>query len=302
MEKPIRLCSECISCLVRSKLEQYPEGTSNEKKIEYMQRVLKGISELKLHESGPIAARLIYNIQREMFGIHHDYTAIKKHFNELMLQKVPELEVALSCAEDELKLGIQYAMTGNYIDFAAMNTVDETVLQEFFVKAVDIPIPDMEYQTFQKEIERANQIVYLTDNCGEIVLDKLLIQILKKRNPNAVITAIVRGGEVVNDATMEDALQVGLTDVVEVIGNGCDIGGTFLEAISQEARETIDAADVIISKGQGNFETLQGCGKNIFYLFLCKCEMFAKRFGVPKFTGMLISEKECDTLHTCQSE
>lgn len=302
MEKPIRLCSECISCLVRSKLEQYPEGTSNEKKIEYMQRVLKGISELKLHESGPIAARLIYNIQKEMFGIHRDYTAIKKHFNELMLQKLPELEVALSCAEDELKLGIQYAMTGNYIDFAAMNTVDESVLQQFFDKAEDILLSQKEYDEFKKEIDGATRIVYLTDNCGEIVLDKLLIQILKKRNPNAVITAIVRGGEVVNDATMEDALQVGLMDVVEVIGNGCDIGGTFLEAISQEARETIDAADVIISKGQGNFETLQGCGKNIFYLFLCKCEMFAKRFGVPKFTGMLISEKECDTLHTCQSE
>ena len=114
---------------------------------------------------------------------------------------------------------------------------------------------------------------------------------IQKQNPNAQITVIVRGKPVLNDVTIEDAIQVGLTDIVNVIGNGSEIAGTYLEDISEEAKNVIDDADVILAKGQGNFETLRMCEKNIYYIFMCKCEMFAKRFQVPKYYGMLISDK-----------
>ena len=118
--------------------------------------------------------------------------------------------------------------------------------------------------------------------------DKLIIEVIQRLNPRAEITAIVRGEEAMNDATIEDAEQVGLTEVVKVIGNGSDILGTCLKYISEEARMVIEEADVVLAKGQGNFETLLGYDKNIYYIFLCKCEMIAEMFGVEKFSPMLV--------------
>lgn len=293
IEKPLRLKPECISCMLKSKLEAYPEGISTEQKLEYMQRVLREISELEYHHSAPVVVRTIANIRKEMFGYEDDYKEIKRHFNALMMEKLPPLRKKLENSEDALRLGIQYAMTGNYIDFGAVEHVEEKQLEEFLQNAPNIPVDEKEYQALKSEIANAEKIVFLTDNCGEIVMDRLLIEVLRKENPTAQITVIVRGTDVLNDATLEDAKQIDLFEVAEVIDNGSDIAGTCLEEISEKAREVIDLADVIISKGQGNFETLQKCKKNVFYIFMCKCEMFAKRFQVPRFHGMLIHDRHC---------
>ena len=287
----IRLNPGCISCLLKSRLEDFPEDTPHEMQIEYMQRVLKAISETPKSEGAPVIVRTINQNQKEMFGYNKDFTHVKSHFNELMLEKAPSVREKLNQSEDSLKLAIQYAMTGNYIDFGAMNNVDEEQLDQLLDQASGNHVDEKEYASLKADIEKARSIVYLTDNCGEIVMDKLLIEEIKKQNPNAQITAIVRGKPVLNDATMEDAIQVGLTELVNVIGNGSEIAGTYLEEISEEAKNAIDCADVIFAKGQGNFETLRMCGKNIYYIFMCKCEMFAKRFQVPKYYGMLINDK-----------
>lgn len=134
-------------------------------------------------------------------------------------------------------------------------------------------------------------MVYLLDNCGEIVLDKLLIRLLQVLYPNLKITAVVRGGEVVNDATMEDARMTGLTEIVDVIGNGDDVAGTILSRVSPECLQIIEQADVILAKGQGNFESLHGCGKNVYYLFLCKCDWFMRKFQAERFQGMFVNER-----------
>ena len=287
----IRLNPGCISCLLKSRLEDFPEDTPNEKQIEYMQRVLKAISETPKSEGAPVIVRTINRIQKEMFGYNKDFTHVKSHFNELMLEKAPFVREKVSQSQDSLKLAIQYAMTGNYIDFGAMNNVDEEQLGKLLDQASDNHVDEEEYISLKADIEKARSIVYLTDNCGEIVMDKLLIEEIQKQNPNAQITVIVRGKPILNDVTMEDAIQVGLTEIVNVIGNGSEIAGTYLEDISEEAKNVIDDADVILAKGQGNFETLRMCGKNIYYIFMCKCEMFAKRFQVPRYYGMLINDK-----------
>lgn len=111
--------------------------------------------------------------------------------------------------------------------------------------------------------------------------------------PQIDITVIVRGKPALNDATIEDAEEAGLSEVVTVIGNGNGITGTWLPEISAEAREKIEEADLILSKGQGNFETLQGCGKNIYYMFLCKCKLFVERFQMEQFEGVLANELRC---------
>ncbi len=287
----IRLNPGCISCLLKSRLEDFPEDTPNEKQIEYMQRVLKAISETPKSEGAPVIVRTINRIQKEMFGYNKDFTHVKSHFNELMLEKAPFVREKLSQSQDSLKLAIQYAMTGNYIDFGAMNSVDEEQLNRLLDQASENHVDEKEYASLKADFEKAKSIVYLTDNCGEIVMDKLLIEEIQKLNPKTEVTVIVRGKPVLNDVTMEDTIQVGLTEMVHVIGNGSEIAGTYLEEISTEAKDAIDCADVILAKGQGNFETLRMCGKNIYYIFMCKCEMFAKRFQVPKYYGMLINDK-----------
>lgn len=288
---PVRLKPECITCIVDKHLSAHPVDITLDEKIDYMQRVLKIVSSATKDMSAPVIVGQIYDLQKEMFGMEKDFAEIKKYFNAQMLERYSTFQEAIDKDEDSLKLAIQYAMIGNYIDFGAMKEVEEDKLNELLIQAKEINISNQEYENLRREILTKEKMVYLTDNCGEIVFDKLLISKIKEMNPKLDITVLVRGGKVLNDATMEDAVQVGLDQIIKVMGNGSNIAGTSLDKISDEARILIENADFIISKGQGNFETLQECGLNIYYLFLCKCVMFANKFQVPRFTGMLLNER-----------
>lgn len=288
---PFRLNPECISCLVNGQLKLCPEDADTKQKVAYMQKVLQMIAEAPVSDSAPVIVRGIKRLQKDMFDIDRDFTEIKKHYNQLMLEKEPEMQQMLETAPDKLKLALQYAMTGNYIDFGAQIQVSEEELVQLLGDAAQVAVDEQEYVHLQQELAKAEKLVYLTDNCGEIVADKQLMGVLKELYPQLEITAIVRGYPVVNDATMEDAQQVGLTEQVKVLGSGSDVGGTCIGELSEEAYTALHGADVILAKGQGNFETMQQCGLNIYYIFLCKCEMFSQKFGVPKYTGMLVNER-----------
>ena len=151
-------------------------------------------------------------------------------------------------------------------------------------------IDEKEYENFSREMKDAKTVVLLADNCGEIVLDKLLLKILKEKYPKASYTLMVRGMPVSNDVTREDALQVRVQEVADIMDNGTDIGGTAPNHVPQSVRDFLTKADVIIAKGQGNFETAYGSGWPIYYLFLCKCDLFMRRFGKKKFGGMFVHE------------
>lgn len=277
---------------MKKHLEAYPKETSRLDKIQYMQSILKIISDADKEMSAPELLSQINEVKRDMFGKAEDFTEIKKHFNSMMMSFENDIMSKINSANDPLKMGLCYAMTGNYIDFGALDSVGEDKLRELIENVNENMIGDKEYDDFKSEIEKSKRVVYLTDNCGEIVFDKVFISVIKNMFPDVSITAIVRGYDVLNDATMADAKEIGLDRVVEVIDNGTDIAGTCLDKISEKASEIIDSADLIISKGQGNFETLQMCGKNIYYVFLCKCQMFADRFNVPLYSGMLIKENK----------
>ena len=201
-----------------------------------------------------------------------------------------EIKANVKKSENRLKTAVKYAMMGNYIDFGAMDKVDEGKLLSLIDEALDISVATDEFLRFKKELESAENIVYITDNCGEVVFDKLLMKTIKECYPQLHLDIIVRGKDVLNDATEDDAEQVGLYDIADVTNNGTAIAGTCLDKISEDARNKINNADVIIAKGQGNFETLRFCGLNIYYIFMCKCTMFAERFKVPRFSGMFIND------------
>lgn len=231
------------------------------------------------------------NLRQELFGNVMDYTEIKQHYNQLMLDQFPYIKNKVDTSENYLKTAIQYAMVGNYIDFGALENVNEGELKAQLDEAININIDSKLLDVFKNDLVNAKRLVYFTDNCGEIVTDKLLISTLRDINPNLHITVIVRGKPVLNDATLEDAKYIHMEDVAQkVLGNGTGLPGNVVGAISKESMDEVENADLLISKGQGNYEGLSGCGLNIYYLFLCKCEMFMRRFGVKQFTGIMARE------------
>jgi len=162
---------------------------------------------------------------------------------------------------------------------------------EVVERLADQPVDMTEFNRMLNELNTAKSLVYLADNAGELVMDKLLISEIKKAYPDLDVTLAVRGYPVLNDATLEDCRQVGIDKIANAMSNGSHVAGTYIPDISAELREKLLSADVIISKGQGNFETLSGSGLNIYYVFLCKCQLFCRIFDVPQLTGMLLNER-----------
>ncbi len=288
----MRFNTECVKCIINRYLNNVPQEFTPQQKLAYVQLVCKQVAEAPSHAGAPVVTQSIKNALHKAFGITEDFSEEKHYFNQMMIAKEAELYAQMKDTKDCLKTAIQYAMTGNYIDFGSMHIVDEEYLEKALQESKERCVDENVLDALKNDLIGAKRLVLLTDNCGEIVLDKLLLQIIKEQYPQIEITVMVRGGEVLNDATRKDALEVGLDKVGMVIDNGTEIAGTFLDVVSREALKTLDEADVILSKGQANFETLRGCGKNIYYIFLCKCDMFANRFGVPRFTGMMINDRD----------
>ena len=280
----------CRNCLLRKNLQAYPPSASPEQAAAY-QKEVRSILDRCSGLSAPEITEKMDNLRWDMFGARKDFSGIKQHFNDLMLSLEPHMEQQIRNAEDPLKRAVQYALAGNYIDFAVVKNVSEDQLREKLDTAADISIDPKILEDFRSEALRARRLVYFTDNCGEIVADKLLIKVLRSINPKLTVTVIVRGKPVVNDATLEDAMQIRLSEAAHcVIGNGTGMPGNVIGIVSHEAAQEIRQADLLISKGQGNFEGLSGCGLNIFYLFLCKCDRFMNLFQVPQFTGVMTRE------------
>ncbi|MBR2735732.1 MAG: DUF89 family protein [Firmicutes bacterium] len=283
---------ECKACLFRKYIDQYPEEVSPQLIRQYKDAVSRMLETCAEELTAPEVSHQLRNLGEDLFQIKaKDYTEIKKHFNELLLAREEALLEKCEAAPDPVFQAARYALTGNFIDFSALENVEESKLNELLDQAHTITFNEIVYQHFLDEIRKAASLAYITDNCGEIVLDKLLIRALKKQNPSLDITVIVRGAPVANDATMEDADQVGMDALARVITNGTALDGTVLRKMPAYPRSVLEQADVLIAKGQANYETLMGCGLNIFYLFMCKCNLFTKRFGVPRFSGILAAEK-----------
>ena len=258
----------CRQCLYRMNIHKYPENAAPHETATY-QNAVQAVIEHCEGLSTPQIAEKLSSIRREVFGNDEDYSRIKRHFNGLMLALLPYMQSRVEEAEDHLKMAVQYAMAGNYIDFGVLAKVDENDLRKQLDEAAEIPVDAEILESFRKEILRAGHLVYFTDNCGEIVTDKLLISTIRAMNPEVKVTVIVRGKPVLNDATMEDARQIRMEEVAHrVIGNGTGMPGNVIGAISREAMSEVDTADVLVAKGQGNYEGLSECGLNVFYLFL----------------------------------
>ena len=242
------------------------------------------------HDPSPLLVYRFNQVFQRLFGPVASYTAVKKQYNDLVLSMEDSVRKIITSSADPLSTALAYARIGNYIDFGAMNHVDEAEFLSLFDTVSMSENDQAVFRSLLAELKSARSFLLLADNCGEIVLDKLFIEQLKRQFPSLHVSVMVRGAEALNDVTVEDAAYVGIDRVAEIVSNGQPIAGTMYEMLPEKAKAVFDSADVILSKGQGNYETLNGRGHHIFYAFLCKCALFTDRFNVPKLTGLFIEE------------
>ena len=280
----MRISESCAKCLYDRQLNK----TDNH---EYLAEIKKLLDDRKENDTSPYMVYLFNKVHVRYFGKGADYKDIKKKYNDLLLNMEDRLKKEIDDSDDPLAKSIVMARIGNYIDFGAMNHVDQDEFLDLFHDTQMREDDKLTYRAFIDECKKAKKFLLVCDNCGEIVLDRLMIEQLKKRFPNLEIKALVRGQEVLNDATVEDAIYCGLDKVADIVSNGEAIAGTIYDMMPTQAKQALDEADVILAKGQGNYESMSGQGRHVFYEFLCKCDLFTNRFNVPRLTGIFVEER-----------
>jgi uncharacterized protein with ATP-grasp and redox domains len=274
---------DCVACFVRQTLEATRMVSTDHVVHERLLReVLRWIAEMDLNESPPVLAQRIHRRLREISGVADPYRAAKDHWNQLALSLLPDLKTMVQAAPDPFAMALRLAIAGNVIDMGVHAAVTETDLRRSIDQVLTGPLTG-DLDAFRKSVAEARNILYLADNAGEIVFDRLLLRELWP----ARVTVAVRGAPVLNDATRADAQAAGLTDEFTVIDNGSDAPGTILAECSAEFRRQFDEADLILAKGQGNFETLNEEPANIFFLFKVKCPVIAADVGQPVGSAVL---------------
>ena len=288
----MRLDSQCILCLLKRHSETAAKYGDEEQVTAFTRDLMHMICAGPVEMSAPFYTPGITKLFTEHFGLADDRFAEEKEAsNRYALERFDRLTEMVRAADDPLYAGLQGAILGNYIDFSALQgEVSFQKLDEMLELLHTIQVDRETFETLRTDLSRGKELLYLTDNAGEIVFDRVWLEVIRDTFPNLSITVCVRGGPAQNDATRADAEAVGMP--FPVIDNGTRIPGTVLELASEELNESLATADVIIAKGQANVETLldtdHGC--NIYFAFLVKCKRFIDRFGKAKLTPMLVHD------------
>jgi uncharacterized protein with ATP-grasp and redox domains len=274
---------DCIPCFVRQALDAarlISTEPSEHKKI--IREIISFIGNMDLDRPPPVLGQAIHRRIREVTCVEDPYREVKEYQNRTALRLFPMLKAEIDASSDPLMTAVRLTIAGNILSMTASGNVTESDVHNSIRQGLTEP-SYMQEPEFKHAISGAESILYLADNAGEIVFDRLLIeQLLRAR-----VTVAVRGGPVINDATVQDAYAAGLSGLVEIIENGSDAPGIILEDCSQAFNRRFADAELIISKGQGNFETLNHGQKNIFFLFKVKCPVIAAHVGMPVGTHIL---------------
>ena len=296
----MRTYLECIPCFLKQALEAARKTGADEalcKKI--LDEVVLSVPGFGLESSPPEMARVIHGIVKRHTGVEDPYKDAKRQSNDLALAIFDKLENKVRNSGDELLAAVELAIAGNIIDYGVKNSLD--------VDAEIEKILNLEHQAFEREkagffdhvsfrkvLGEAGTVLYLADNAGETVFDRILIEAIKRQDPGKLITYAVKDKPIINDALAEDAVVCGIDRSARVVSSGSDAPGTILPLCSEEFRDIFKQADMVISKGQGNFETLSPADRPVFFLFMAKCPVVAAHAGCEVGDILLLYEKERD--------
>jgi len=277
---------ECIPCLLNQVLRAFEllkPNISREIILGTQKKLMDYLVSFDIEKrASPIIGKVAYNLVSEALGVNDPYASIKKRYNQLALQFYDEARKIVNNAEDPLFEAIIVAALGNTIDFGTNHKID-------FIHDIKNFTPDKlainDYETFKQSLLDTSHLLILLDNAGEIVFDKLLVETMLKTFPELEITCSVRSAPIINDATLEDAKFIGLTDIVQVI-EASGTPGIDLPSTTDEFKKQFFLKNgVILSKGQGNFESLHGMeipDKEVYYLLKAKCSLMERIFSVKQ--------------------
>ncbi|WP_238861608.1 ARMT1-like domain-containing protein [Clostridium sp. YIM B02569] len=277
----MKIHDKCLPCMVNQVIK-VANITGVNNKEELLKEVFTYLSKMDFEATTPEIIGEIFGMIKEHTNNPDPYKETRNYYNTLFLKLLPEFERKIEQAENSFELAVRYAIVGNIIDF---NPIHNTLLEDIFdyferMEQLELAIDDS--KELAEDILNSKTLLYLGDNCGEICMDKILLRKIKELNPNIKIFFGVRGKPVVNDSIAEDAYAVGIDEYSEVIDNGDGSLGTVLNRTSYEFKEVYKKADVVIAKGQANYECLSEEKKKIYFLLMTKCDVIANDIGAPE--------------------
>ncbi|NOR51311.1 MAG: DUF89 family protein [Gammaproteobacteria bacterium] len=281
--KPVQAIAACDQCFMR----QAGDAASRcnlppEQKEALLKRIEAELAQFPSESTPPVRASRIHALIREISGNPDPYLQAKHESTEHALTFYPRLKQMIEEAEDPIDMAVRLAIAGNIIDLGVASEYD----LEASIERVLRITPAINHMAQLKEaIAQADTILYLADNAGETVMDRLLIETINKP-----VTYVVKGGPAVNDATLKDAIAAGINQVAEIIDNGAATLGTLLNQCSAPFIEQFDRAELIIAKGMANYEGLTGTQAPIFFLFQVKCAVIGAHMGVPEKSIIVMNE------------
>jgi uncharacterized protein with ATP-grasp and redox domains len=249
-----------------------------------LRKIMKRLSRMDFGEPPPAVARDIHRLIRSATGVDDPYGPEKARFNAMALELLPSFEKTIASSPDPFAAALRLAVAGNVIDLGATGDLTEREAFDAVARAMEEPLKG-DLEGFRASAHSAKKILYLADNAGEIVFDAPLLRTL----PRGRVTVAVRGRPVINDAVIEDALAAGIADIVPIIDNGSDAPGTILRDCGASFRKSFRSADLIIAKGQGNYETLCDEDAPLWFLFKVKCATVAGHCGMEIGAHAVIS-------------
>ena len=284
--------SQCLMCHLRRNLEVVRPLGTEEQTMAFARDMMRMYLDAPEGVSSPWFNPKVADLLEKHYGLPQDrYREEKELSNRFILERMDLIREKVRSAPDPVFAGLQFAILGNYLDFSALRgQVSFEKLTEMLSGALEMELDREVYGDFCRELEKGKKLLYLTDNAGEIGFDRIFAEEIARAYHQVQITFCVRGAITINDATREDAAAVGIP--FPVIDNGNRVPGTQIDLLSEEAMQALETADVILAKGMANCETMHGCGYNVYYAFLVKCQRFVSLFDKPMFTPMLVKERK----------
>lgn len=283
--------TQCLLCHLQRNLEVVKPLGTEEQAMAFAKDMMRMYLEAPEDVGSPWFNPQTSDLMVKHYGLPLDRMKEEKELsNRFVLERLDLIRQKVRSAPDPVFAGLQFAVLGNYLDFSALQgQVSFEKLDAMLDQAFDLDLDKAVYENFCRELQEGKNLLYLTDNAGEIGFDRIFAEELAAKYPHLTITFCVRGDICLNDATRADAAEVGIP--FPLIDNGNRVPGTQINLLSDEARTALDTADVILAKGMANCETMHGCGYNVYYAFLVKCQRFVTRFGKPMLTPMLVKER-----------
>ena len=281
----------CLECVVKKHMTHARQLGTDEQATELGKALARHYGNSAPDMDSAYFGMLMDREFQRIYGVDPDRMRKEKEMsNRYVMERLEDIRSRIEKAEDPVYGALQFAVLGNYLDFAALaGKVSFAELDKMLDEAYTIDLDRDCYAQFAGDLEKAKTLLYITDNAGEICFDRLTAETILARYPQLKITFLVRGGPVANDATVEDAKVAGIS--FPVIDNGTNIAGTVLSQVTPEARQAVETADVIIAKGMGNTESMFGCGYNVYYAFLVKCPRFRQFFNAPHMKPMFLRDR-----------